>query len=62
MDKEKKVYVAGTRDRLYISKSYDENLYLLVDRRGNVYESSESADDILKHIDDFVERGKYILK
>jgi hypothetical protein len=62
MDKSKKVYVAGTRDRLFVSQNLDKNQWLLVDKRGNVYENSSSADDIIKHIDKFVEQGKYILK
>jgi len=61
-DKIKKVYVTGTRDRLFLSKSYDERLWMLVDRRGNVYESSNYVDVIIEHIDNYVKQGIYIAK
>jgi hypothetical protein len=57
-----KVYVTGTQDRLFVSKNYDNNQWLLVDNRGNVYESSNSADAITEHIDNFVKQGKYTVK
>jgi hypothetical protein len=62
MDKSKKVYVTVTRDRLFVSQNLDKNQWLLVDKRGNVYENLCSVNDIIKHIDKFVEQGKYVLK
>jgi len=59
--KEKKVYVTGTRDRLFVVFGYN-NDWLLVDRRGNYYERADTIAEIEKHIDEFIEKGTYTTK
>ncbi|GAB6391542.1 MAG: hypothetical protein MdMp014T_0915 [Treponematales bacterium] len=61
-----KVFVAGTRDRLFVASSIrfceaGEGRWFLTDRRGNSY-CHGTPDEIYTHIDEMVEIGKYELR
>ncbi len=57
--KSKKVYVAGTRDRLFVVRNIYDNGWALVDKRGNYYANEKEPKQIIKHIDASIKKGIY---
>ena len=55
-ERSKKIYVTGTKDRLYMKERYD-GTWVLIDRRENYYASAEKPEGIYKQIDEYLEQG-----
>jgi hypothetical protein len=59
-----RIFVAGTRDRLFVVRSMwerEEGKWLLVDRRRNAYFHG-LPEEILDHIEVMVSKGEYELR
>jgi len=51
-----RVYVTGTKDRLYLKERYD-GIWVLIDRRGNYYASAKEPQGIYEQVEGLVGKG-----
>ncbi len=58
----KKVFINGSRVRLFLVRNIYDNGWALVDSKGNYYANEKNPNEIIKHIDKFVQIGEYQLK
>lgn len=60
--KSKKVYVAGTRNCIFVIRNIYDNGWALIDKRGNYYANEKEPKQIIKHIDAFIKKGTYEIR